>query len=272
MQSRIAEELSMKTNPVALVWSDYAPEGAVQFKPGTWGCVISMLAMVAAKGKTAAFDRDTYGCWGGGVGLGFGNAYKTFPGGVECFCGFLSSGNKDTEQGRQIGAHLGRSGGDFADDFLEGERYLKSPEVTSRFLDALPMREIPTRYVVAKPLKDIDPTRDKVNNVTFFIEPDELSALVNLANHSQPEKENVALPWGAGCQVIGILAYREGEREHPRALVGMTDLSARKNVRALLGKHVMSFTAPWPVFERMEHDIDTAFFHRTTWRVLRTNS
>ncbi len=231
-----------------------------------------MLAMVAAKGKTAAFDRTTYGCWGGGVGLGFGNAYTTFPGGVDCFCEFLSSGNSGSEKGKQIGANLSRSGTDFADDFLEGERYLKSAEVTGRFLDVLPMREIPKTYVLAKPLKDIDPQNDAIKSVTFFVEPDELSALVNLANHSHPEIENVGIPWAAGCQVIGILAYRELEREHPRALVGMTDLSARKNARALLGKHVMAFTAPWPVFERMEGDVDTAFFHRTTWRVLRQNA
>ena len=229
-----------------------------------------MLAMVAAKGKTAIFDRSTYGCWGGGVGLGFGNAYETFPGGVKCFCGFLSSGNKSSELGRQIATHLGR--GDFADDFLEGERYLESPEVTSRFVDALPMREIPGKYVIAKPLEEADPERDEIKNVTFFVEPDELSALVNLANHSHPERENVGLPWAAGCQVIGILAYREGEHEQPRALVGMTDLSARKNVRALLGKHIMSFTAPWPVFKRMERDVDTAFFQRNTWRALRHNA
>ena len=269
MRSRIAEQLSLKTYPVALVWSDEAPQGAVQFKPGTWGCVISMLAMVAAKGKTAVFDRNTYGCWGGGVGLGFGNAYESFPGGVECFCGFLSSGNNGSETARQIGAHLS---GDFGDDFRHGECYLQSPETTKRFLNTLPMREVPTKYVVAKPLKDIDPEREQISSITFFVEPDDLSALVNLANHSHPERENVGLPSAAGCQVIGILAYRESERDNPRALVGMTDLSARKNVRALLGKQIMSFTAPLSVFERMERDLDTAFFQRNTWRALRHNA
>jgi hypothetical protein len=44
--------------------------------------------------------------------------------------------------------------------------------------------------------------------------------------------------------VFGILAYRELDRERPRGLVGMTDISARKNVRATLGENVLSFTAP----------------------------
>jgi hypothetical protein len=42
---------------------------------------MNMLAS-AAKGRTAVFDRETFGCTGGGVGLGFGNQYLNFPGGI----------------------------------------------------------------------------------------------------------------------------------------------------------------------------------------------
>ena len=79
-------------------------------------------------------------------------------------------------------------------------------------------------------------------------------ALVILANHTDPQRENVGLPWAAGCQVIGIFGYRELEREHPRGLIGLTDISARNTVRASLGKNLKSFTAPWPLFlERDRH-------------------
>ena len=134
------------------------------------------------------------------------------------------------------------------EDFLLGERYLKTPETTKRFLQALPIQDIPAHCVVVKPLDDADPERDQIKSVTFFVDPDQLSALVVLANHGDPDRENVTVPWGAGCQVMGIVAYRELEREHPRAIVGMTDLSARHTVRPTLGKNVMSFTAPWPLF------------------------
>lgn len=40
----------------------------------------------AAKGKTGVFDRNTFGCQGGGVGLGFGNQYENFMGGIDGFC------------------------------------------------------------------------------------------------------------------------------------------------------------------------------------------
>ncbi len=155
-----------------------------------------------------------------------------------------------------------------ADDFLHGERYVKDPECAKKFVQASPICDIPAKYVVAKPLEQIDLQHDNVKSVTFFVEPDGLSALVVLANYSHPERENVAIPWAAGCQLLGILAYRELNREYPRALVGLTDISARKNVRGPLGKNVLSFTAPWPMFLEMEKNAEGSFLERETWRAL----
>ena len=269
MISKVAAAIALTNNPVALVWSDVAPEGALQFKPGGWGCAASVFGTVARKGRTAVFDRATYGCWGGGVGLGFGNCYETFPGGIDGFRGFLSDGNNKTELGCQIGRGLAEAGAkQLADDFLLGERYLKSADATQRFLNALPMRDIPAKYVVLKPLSDVVPEVDQVKNVTFFVEPDALSALVVLANQLRPEYENVGIPYAAACQLLGILAYRELESQHPRALVGLTDISARKNTRASLGRNAMSFTIPWPMFLEMEDNVENSFFQRETWRSL----
>ncbi len=270
MRCIIAEAIELETQPVALIWAEEAPESATRFKLDSWGCVVSLFAAAATRARAGAFDRQTYGCWGGGVGLGFGNQYEKFPGGVDCFCRFLSDGNESSEQGRTIGEHMASSGwGRMADDFLKGERYLKNPAATRRFLEALPMQDVPAGYVVVKPLDQADPERDDIKNVTFFVDPDRLSALVILANHARPGDDTVTIPWAAACQVMGIYAYRELEREHPRGLVGMTDISARRNVRASLGAHVMSFTAPWPLFQEMARNVEGSFLQRETWRALR---
>jgi hypothetical protein len=130
------------------------------------------------------------------------------------------------------------------------------------------MRDIPSEYVLLKPLGLADAEKDDIKNVTFFVDPDQLSALVILANYLEPELENVSVPWAAGCQVIGIFGYRELEREHPRALIGLMDISARLTTRASLGPDVHSFTIPWPLFLKMDENVDGSFFQRRTWHEL----
>jgi hypothetical protein len=265
MESKLASAIGLETKPIAIVWADSAPEGSLRFKPGRWGCVVSMFA-AASKGRVGAFDRQTYGCWGGGVGLGFGNCYENFPGGIEGFCHFLAEGNESSEAGRRIGEQMG--GGSLADDFLHGERYLKDADTARSFLAVLPMRDIPAKCVVVKPLGLADPDREDVKSITFFTTPEQMSALVVLANYTQPGLENVVVSWAAGCQIMGIFAYRELERDHPRALIGLTDLSARLRVRASLGKNVLSFTMPWPLFQTMEQNVEGSFLQRATWAEL----
>lgn len=269
MKSKIAEAIGLKYNPVAVVLAEEKPENALQFKPGKWGCVMFLFAN-AARGKTAAFDAQTYGCWGGGVGLGFGNAYEQFPGGVDCFTRFLSSGNKHWEKGRQVGEGLaGAAGKEFADDFLEGERYVKNPELVDQWVkEELPIMNIKSRYVLFKPLSDTDPVAEKPEDVVFTVDADQLSALVVLANYERQGMENVIIPQAAGCQQIGIIPWNEAKSENPRAVVGLTDISARKNVRKLLGAEYLSFAIPWKMFLEMESNVDGSFLQRPTWQSL----
>jgi len=268
MESRIASAIHLELEPVPLIWANEKPEGAMEFAPGKWGCVLFLLA-AAAKGKTAVASRETFGCFGGGVGLGFGDQYRNFPGGEECFCRFLSSGNAGSEPGQSVGEGMAASGAAaMADEFLKGERYLKDPEAVRKFVACLPVMDIPARYVVMKPLRDVDLAVDDVRSITFLANPDQLSALVVLANYDGEHNENVIIPFAAGCQSIGICTFRENERERPRAVVGLVDLSARKNLRRQLGKDLMSFSVTPRMFERMEENVEGSFLQRETWKSL----
>lgn len=270
MKSRIAEAIGLKYEPVAVIWTNERPEGAAEFREGKWGCVMWMLAK-AAKGGTAVFSEKTYGCWGGGVGLGFGNQYPKFPGGIEGFCYFLSVGNRMWETGRKIAEQMKAfATGDFIEDFLEGEGYVKSPELVKNFLEELPMYEVPRRYVVFKPLKDVNPEEETPVVVVFLAHPDELSALVILANYARNGMENVIIPYAAGCQTIGIFPYREAMSEKPRAVVGLTDISARLYLRRQLGDNFFTFTMPWNMFLEMEENVEGSFLERRTWKHLRS--
>lgn len=125
MESELARAIKAKYSPVAVIFTDIRPEKARQFKEGRWGCVMFMLA-AAVKGETVAFDRKTFGCFGGGTGLGFGNQYKNFPGGENCFCYFLSVGNEQWETGRQaaqqVKPYLRKEA---FDDFMRGNDILR---------------------------------------------------------------------------------------------------------------------------------------------------
>jgi uncharacterized protein (DUF169 family) len=267
MESAISRAIRMPLQPVAVLFSDDKPDGAMQFGEGRWGCIMWLLAS-AARGKAAVADRSTFGCIGGGTGIGFGNQYERWPGGIDCFYGFLSTGNDGTEHGRAAADELGHGWRrESVEHFRHGERYLKTPELTRQFVDALPIVEVPSRYVVLKPLAEVgDGETPQV--VIFLVDPDRLSALTVLANYAGGNNENVIMPWAAGCQTIGIIPYREARSANPRAVVGLTDPSARLFIAKQVGRDLMTFTVPFAMFRTMEANVAGSFLERDTWRAL----
>jgi uncharacterized protein (DUF169 family) len=268
MESRIAQAIETKYLPIALIWADEKPEGAMQFQKGRWGCIMWLVAS-AAKRRPAVCDAETFGCFGGGVGMGFGDQYKNFPGGEKGFCHFLSSGVEGWTEGTAVAEKIKPFlRAESYDNFLHGERYIQTPEQVKRFIANLPVTQIPKRYVVFRPLSDVDPVQSPPQTVIFFADPDELSALVVLANYGRGDNENVIIPYASGCQTIGIIPYREAKADRPRAVVGLTDLSARVYIRKQLGDNLMSFAMPFPLFLEMEANVEGSFLQRHPWQEL----
>lgn len=267
MESAIAKALKSEVEPVALLFSDEKPDQAARFKPGARSCVMFMVTS-AARGKTAVLDRESFACPGGGVGVGFGNTYRThFPGELPGFCRFLSSGNETDPAGKAIGEGMKAAGAPagFVDEFLHGERYKQTPDLTEQFVNALPITEVPTQYVVLKPLSKVDPAKEEPVSVTFLVNADQLSALVVLANYDRPGLENVAVPYAAACQVIGILSYKEAQSENPRCLIGLTDISARKHLKSQGYADKLTFTVPFRRLREMESNVEGSFLRGATW-------
>ena len=243
MDCKISKALNLKNSPVAVILTNEKPESGIQFKEGTWGCVASMMVASASKGKTAFFDRKTYGCMGGGTGLGFGNCYKDFP--IEYF---LSTGIKNVQTNVRTRSSL-----------EECEAYIKTPELAKVFVDTLPMREVPTDYVVFKPVRDVK-ENEKPEMIIFLVNPDRLSALVILANYGRVSNDTVFAPFGAGCHSI-VHGYAENEKENPRAIIGFFDITARK----FIDKNMLSFTAPYKLYVEMSDNVKDSFLEREQW-------
>ena len=268
MESRIAQALNLHHKPVAILLATEKPAEARQFKEGKWGCVMFLLA-AACKGEVAVFDRQTFGCPGGGTGLGFGNQYVNFAGGEECFKYFLSTGNDQWQQGRQVGAQVKEfMRPESHEHFMHGERYVKTPELVGEFIASLPMTDVPTEYVVFKPLADVDESKEKAETIVFLGDMDQIAALTVLANYGRGHNENVIVPFAAGCQSIGIYPFREAKRDLPRAVLGLNDISARVYLKRLIKDDVMSFAMPRALFLEMEANLDGSFVGRNTWNQL----
>jgi len=269
VKSKISEATGLKYQPICLLWADEKPEDALQFKKGKWGCLMWLVAN-AAKGRVSCCDRNSFGCTGGGVGMGFGNQYKNFLGGEECFRYYLSTGNKNWAKGRENGTELKSYMQDeFHESFMNGEGYLKSPDHVAGFVRNHPMTEIPAKYVIFKPLGLVDPEKENPKSVIFFADADQLSALIILANYARKSNESVIIPYATGCQTIGIYPYKEAESEIPRAVVGLTDISARAYIKTQLCDGLMTFTIPYKMFEEMESNVEGSFLERPLWKNLK---
>ncbi|MCL5025480.1 MAG: DUF169 domain-containing protein [Chloroflexi bacterium] len=243
MESRIARELKLRFHPVAIVFTDEKPEEALQFKEGAWGCAVAMLNAAADRGQVAVFDRQTFGCTGGGTALGFGNRYIDFPGGIEYL---LSTGR--------------------GEGFREGEHFKRTPELAKEVFDQLPVTDIPYTYVVFKPLEMVDLEKEMPQLVCLYCNPDQLAALVALANYYRHGTDNVIIPFGSGCQTLCLLPYYEAQQERPRAVVGMTDVSQRWRMEP----DILSFVVPFKMFLEMEANVPGSFLEMKTWQKLST--
>jgi len=247
MESPLTDALGVKHAPVAIILTDQRPVEGSQFKPGRMGCVASML-LTAAKGRIVYFDRDTFGCPGGGAGLGFGDCYERMGFPIERL---LSTGGT---------AQLG-NGQSY--DMREGERFHRTPEITRRWLAEFPFRQIQAAYVVAKPLADT--TADEgIVLVHWHVNPDQLSALVTLAGFERGRVETTTAPWGAACHALAY-AYAEAARPEPRGVIGFFDISRRNQVE----HEILSFTAPYALHREMEAAVPDSFLSTPAWRELR---
>jgi uncharacterized protein (DUF169 family) len=247
MNSRLARELRLASSPVAVILADHKPAHATQFREYAWGCVAASMVAVS-KGRMAAFDRRTFGCPGGGTGLGFGNQYEQTGFDI---VSLLSTGSPESALRLRRRSRMN-----------EGERFFKTPDHVRRWLEAMPFTEVPTEYVVLKPLEQI--ADDEVPTlVVFLVNPDQLSALVVLADYPRGTGDSVVVRFGGACQSI-LFGYAEAQCNPPRGVIGFFDIAQRIRV----DRELLSFTVPYSMFLEMEANVEGSFLEMGDWREL----
>jgi hypothetical protein len=231
-----------------------------------------LLIVDAVKGKTVAMSKDSCRCPGAAHGFGLDkHTAEDFPGGREAFLRFLSVGNEQCQEGRAVIEQLKKAGAPtiMITEFSEGEGFCKNPELVQDFLDGMPDLIPEGPYIILKPLKDLA-AGDSPKVVSFLANPDQLSALVVLANDARKGSDTVRIPFGAGCHCFGLYPFDEANKaeQDQHAVIGLTDISARFYVGKPLGRDILSFTVPWKMYEEMEANADESFLTRFAWKTM----
>lgn len=140
-----------------------------------------------------------------------------------------------------------------------GEGLKATPELAQGFLD---------RAHAPKPSGDVmlmGPLRveiwEAVRTVTFFADPDRLSALMTLAAYWSAEDDEVAAPFSSGCGLMWRELVNQGR---DRAILGCTDIAMRRHLPA----EILCLTVSPLRFERMLSYPEGAFLNREWWAEL----
>ncbi|MEW6377783.1 MAG: DUF169 domain-containing protein, partial [Thermodesulfobacteriota bacterium] len=197
-----------------------------------------LLKKARKKGKTVYFDRKHFGCPGG--------AY---------YMGFLESPRPNIEYFLSCGIP----------GEMEGERYIKTPELAREFIGKKKPRPAPATYCVFKPIEQFQQDDIKPEVVVFFGSPDILSGLFTLANYALESTDAVYTPFGSGCSTILTYPLKEAEKEVPRATLGMFDVSARPMVE----KDVLTLAIPYSIFLRLLENVSRSFLQTESWEKVR---
>lgn len=221
--------------PITFYYTD-EEKNAELVSPGSESrCIIGGLSNVR-KGKSSCYNIESVGCFGGKRYLGFSD--KIMPN----FEYFLSCGIPGK---------------------LEGERYKKSPELVKEFMKRIPVFKAPKRYIVFKRWDKLEESDDPEIAI-FFSKPDVLSGLFTLSNYDENEQYGVIAPMGSGCSAIVQNPYFEKDSEHPRAVIGMFDVSARPYVQS----DVLTFAVPMKKLMTMIDNMEESFLITNSWKAV----
>jgi uncharacterized protein (DUF169 family) len=221
--------------PIAFYYTDEEGHAELVNPDTVRRCIFPALSLVR-KGGALRFDAESIGC----------------SGGQQCL-GFRETAEPDDK-------YLLSSG---IPGKVEGERYLKTPEIAAEWLKRMPSFKAPARFIVFKRWDSLNESDDP-DVVVFFACPDVLSGLLELANFEEIEPNIVFTPYTSGCGSIVLYPFLEKDAVRPRAVIGLFDISARRHIP----ENILSFAVPMRQFERMVRNMEESFLTTNSWKAI----
>jgi len=146
--------------------------------------------------------------------------------------------------------------------FLVDERGLKaSHSLMNQWLDYSKPYQNEHPNILIGPLKEKQ--FDYLKTITFYVNPDQLSALLLGAQYNRSPIDSPALiaPFGSGCkQMVGLFK----DFDMPQAVVGTTDIA----MRHFLPPDILAFTVTKSMFKQLCELDEHSFLYKSFWNNL----
>ncbi len=232
---KISDAIRLTNHAVAIYRADSIPEGVTL--PGTHCIITPLLVKCARTGEVCATDNEHSACHGSKSGLGFG--------GIANRQRSAWSASVVPECERDTMKHKG-----------EGQSFFRTPDIALTQMGPIKDYGDGKDVIVFQDVDAAEKENRPIEVVVFLVDPARLTALIQLAAFSKETPGPAAvMPYGHACQQIYAIPRAEGESDDPHAVVGMTDMYARR----FIGKDQMSFAVPYSLYKRMAADIDDSF-------------
>ena len=231
---KFCQVLGLRETPLGVFYTDKEPVKGQTPKEGTHVCLIGILKKARQGVETVYFDPEHTGCFGGAYYMGFRDQARPR---IEYFlsCGIPGE--------------------------MEGERYIKTPELARAYFAAVKPRKAPAKFCIFKPFNKFQ-EGEEPEVVVFFAQPDILSGLFTLTNYAAERTDAIRAPFSSGCGSILTHPLKEAEREKPGAILGMFDVSARPFVEP----DVLTLAMPAKLFLALLDNLDGSFLITESWK------
>ena len=147
---------------------------------------------------------------------------------------------------------------------MEGERYIKTPEIARKYFASAQPRKAPAKYCLFKRLDKLASTEEP-EVVIFFATPDLLSGLFTLTNYAAERMDAVRIPFSSGCGAILSHPLKEAELKNPQAILGLFDVSARPFVEP----NILTLAMPTKLFLSLLDNLDESFLITKSWQTVK---
>lgn len=188
--------------------------------------------LVVKRAQEDSFQGPTHGCPGMQNAFGLGKGYPPW------MANFLTDGKNGAPMGEGLKATT-----KLAQEFLD---MAKAPKPSGDYLLLGPVK--PDQW-------------DKVQTVSFFVDPDRLSALMTLSTYWTSDPDEIMAPFSSGC---GLMWREMLNADRDRPIIGCTDIAMRK----YLPPEIMCLSVSPARFEKMIDFPDEAFLMRDWWKDL----